>query len=160
MPGPVIMQRLLLRLWALIPLPLQALATYLVAHRVSCGVSALISDEQGRLLIVRHTYRQPAWGFPSGLVGRREQPAEALARELREELGVSAHIGMLLHADHAAWRRHLTLYYRAEIAGELRHSPETDAHRYVAPEELAPLFGGELPPWLRRAVGDSLLPLN
>jgi 8-oxo-dGTP pyrophosphatase MutT (NUDIX family) len=130
-----------------------------VAHRVSCGVSALVFDEQGRLLILHHTYRRPGWGLPSGLVGRREQPAEALARELREELGVSARIGALLHADHAAWRRHLTLYYRAEIAGEVRHSHETDAHRYVASDELAPLFGGELPAWLRVATGDSLLPL-
>jgi hypothetical protein len=75
-------------------------------------------------------------------------------------LGVSARIGALLHADHAAWRRHLTLYYRAQIEGEVRHSHETDAHRYVGPDELAVLLGGALPTWLRAAAGDSLLPLN
>ena len=154
------MRRLFFRLVLLVPAPLQALATYLVASRVSCGVTAIITDEQGRLLVVRHTYRRPAWGFPSGLVGRREQPEEALARELREELGVTARIGALLHAEKAIWRRHLTLAYRAEISGEVRHSPETDAHRYITIDELPALFGCALPAWLRSVADESLLPSN
>lgn len=53
------------------------------------GVKALLRDEQGRILLVRHTYGdRDAWGLPGG--GRHgDEPAEHTAtREVREEVGV------------------------------------------------------------------------
>ena len=44
-------------------------------------------DEAGRVLLVRHSYGRPVWTIPGGGVGRREDPADAAAREFREELG-------------------------------------------------------------------------
>ncbi len=143
------LRRAAIALWGLLPPRGQELFVYLGAPHMTLGVAALVFDAQGRVLLVRHTYRRPAWGFPSGLVGRREQPDAALARELREELSVSATVGPLLFADHCLRRRHLTLYYRASIAGEPRHDVETDAHRYVTPDELPPLIGMPVQPWMR-----------
>src|SRR5581483_1194483 len=125
------MQPVLYRLFGLLPTGLQVLAIYLASPKVSMGVSAIVKDAQGQVLLLHHTYRRPAWGFPSGMVGRHEQPYAALARELREELGLEATIGSLLHADVSTGRRHLTLYYSATLPDEPRHGHETDAHRYV-----------------------------
>ena len=142
-------KRLFYRLWRLLPHRVQDLLIYLAAPKVTLGVLAIIRDRHGRLLLLRHTYRRQAWGLPGGLARRGEPPEEALARELREELGTTARIGPLLHADYSVRRRHLTLYYHVTVAGTLHHSRETDAHRYAAPEELPGLLGASLPPWLR-----------
>ena len=96
------------RVWRLLPRRVQDLLVYLGAPKVTLGVSAVIRDAQGRLLLLRHTYRHPAWGLPGGLARRGEPPEEALARELREELGTAATIGPLLHVDYSVRRRHLT----------------------------------------------------
>src|SRR5437763_15513348 len=124
------------RVWRLLPRRVQDLLVYLGAPKVTLGVSAVIRDAQGRLLLLRHTYRRPAWGLPGGLARRGEPPQEALARELREELGTVARIGPLLQADYSVRRHHLTLYYHATIAGHLHHRSETDAHPYAAPAAL------------------------
>ena len=142
------MQFLLYRLFGLLPTRLQVLAIYLASPKVSMGVSAVVTDARGQVLLLHHTYRRPAWGFPSGMVGRNEQPPVALARELREELGLEAAIGPLLHADVSTRRRHLTLYYSATIPDEPRHGHETDAHRYVGIDELLPRYGLVEAAWL------------
>jgi ADP-ribose pyrophosphatase YjhB (NUDIX family) len=59
-------------------------------HRLghkSIGVCAIISDADGRVLLVKHSYR-PGWCLPGGGLRRGEMPVEALARELREEVGL------------------------------------------------------------------------
>lgn len=55
------------------------------AHRV--GVVGHVRDDDGRVLLVRHSYR-PGWGLPGGMLGWSERPREAVVRELREECGI------------------------------------------------------------------------
>ena len=43
-------------------------------------------DGEGRVLLVRHSYGPPVWALPGGGMARGEDPAEAAAREFREEL--------------------------------------------------------------------------
>jgi len=54
---------------------------------VAFGVSGLVDDAAGRVLLVRHSY-QPGWHLPGGGVEPAEPPAEAVLRELREEVGL------------------------------------------------------------------------
>ena len=54
---------------------------------VAFGVSAILDDEAGRVLLVRHSY-QPGWHLPGGGVGPAEPPADAILRELKEEVGL------------------------------------------------------------------------
>jgi 8-oxo-dGTP diphosphatase len=58
-------------------------------------VAAIILRARSALICQRRADQQHAgkWEFPGGKVEPGEEPAEALHRELREELGVSATIG-------------------------------------------------------------------
>jgi ADP-ribose pyrophosphatase YjhB (NUDIX family) len=58
-------------------------------------VKGLVTNE-GSLLFVRHTYGPREWELPGGRQRRHELPGEALARELREELGIEVSDPVLL----------------------------------------------------------------
>ena len=53
------------------------------------GVRAMVIDGDGRIALVRHTYI-PGWHMPGGGVKKQESFEAAVARELREEVGVEA----------------------------------------------------------------------
>lgn len=63
------------------------LAVKALATPVAFGVCALAENTQGKVLLVRHSY-MAGWQLPGGGVGRSEPPAEAVVRELREEVGL------------------------------------------------------------------------
>lgn len=65
---------------------------------VAAGV--LFFDDAGRILLVQPTYKDH-WDIPGGYVETGETPAQAAAREVREELGIKAAVGPLLVADWA-----------------------------------------------------------
>jgi 8-oxo-dGTP diphosphatase len=59
-------------------------------------VAGVIEDARGRILIARRTVGRDLaglWEFPGGKVEPGESPEQALARELREELGIEATVG-------------------------------------------------------------------
>ena len=59
-------------------------------------VAGVITDARGRILLARRTVGRDLaglWEFPGGKVDPGETPEQALARELREELGIEARIG-------------------------------------------------------------------
>jgi len=67
------------------------------AHeRFLVGVTGLGVDAQGRVLLARHRFGAPQWRFLGGFLGRRERVEDALAREIREETGLSIEVGPLL----------------------------------------------------------------
>jgi len=81
------------------------------------------------------------WEFPGGGVESGEDPAAALARELREELDVAAEVGAPLtfawHRD--AERAVLLLFYRARLVqGEPRGLMGQEV-AWFAPGDLARL---------------------
>jgi 8-oxo-dGTP pyrophosphatase MutT (NUDIX family) len=54
---------------------------------VDLGVAA-IAEQGGKVVLVRHSYKS-GWLLPGGAVGRGEAPAEAVLRELQEEIGLT-----------------------------------------------------------------------
>jgi len=66
-------------------------------HLIPC-VGAVITDEQGRLLLIKRGHEPGAglWSLPGGRVEPGETDAEALAREMREETGLAVQAGRLL----------------------------------------------------------------
>lgn len=52
------------------------------------GVSVIVTNLAGDVLLLRHSYGPAVWSLPGGGLGRGEDPADAARREMREELGV------------------------------------------------------------------------
>jgi 8-oxo-dGTP diphosphatase len=58
-------------------------------------VTCAIIEQDGRILAARRNRKQSnggLWEFPGGKIHEQESPADALRREIREELGVSIDI--------------------------------------------------------------------
>jgi 8-oxo-dGTP diphosphatase len=70
--------------------------------RSRCYVAAgvLFFDDAGRVLLVQPNYKDH-WDIPGGYVETEETPAQAAAREVREELNIQVLVGPLLVADWA-----------------------------------------------------------
>jgi ADP-ribose pyrophosphatase YjhB (NUDIX family) len=81
---------------------------------MTLGVRGLVTDAEGRVLLVRHTYVK-GWHMPGGGVERGETAEAALARELVEEAGVrltAPPVLISIHSAHAKFRGDHILVYR------------------------------------------------
>ncbi|MFD8413239.1 MULTISPECIES: NUDIX domain-containing protein [unclassified Streptomyces] len=63
--------------------------------RATASAAAVITDEQGRVLIVNPVYKE-RWNLPGGHLDEGELPSAAARREVLEELGLDVEIGDLL----------------------------------------------------------------
>jgi len=109
------------------------------------GAMALILDDQGRVLVVEHTYRRELpWGLPGGWLKHAESPEAGLVREVLEETGLRVRVEALLAVDF--WgRSQLDLLYRCTVkSGTYQSSDETGIHRWAAPHELPELLPNQL----------------
>lgn len=124
----------------------------LTRPRFTAGVTGVLFNSLGEVLIVEHVYHHsPQWGFPGGYVDRGEDPHEALAREIREELDMHVEVGRVLlveRADHA----HIDIAYlchSSETVGKL--SSELLDYRWVFPDQLP-----EIRRFQRKAISEAL----
>src|SRR5512133_502339 len=88
-------------------------------------VAAAVIEQNGMILVGQrrkfdsHPFK---WEFPGGKVERGETPADALQRELTEELGIQASIGPeIVRYEHRYPRRTsilLIFYWVREFTGE------------------------------------------
>lgn len=125
------MIRLLLRIWGKFPIWVHRLAARILRPRFQMAVAALVFDEQGRVLLFKHTYRKFPWGIPVGGLEYGEQPERAVAREFLEESGIVIQPERLLLADSSRWYPHVTLIYQCKImSGEFRESHEVSEMKY------------------------------
>ncbi|HUD65029.1 MAG TPA: (deoxy)nucleoside triphosphate pyrophosphohydrolase [Candidatus Sulfotelmatobacter sp.] len=104
-------------------------------------VAALI-EKEGKLLVCQRTRHQTMplkWEFPGGKIEEREQPRDALHRELEEELGILATIG-----DEVARIRHeypnggmveLRFFVVREYQGEIENRIFKDI-QWAQPKDL------------------------
>jgi 8-oxo-dGTP diphosphatase len=81
------------------------------------------------------------WEFPGGKIEKNESPEEALARELREELGIEADIGTLkLASSHTYGETGIVIMFYEVLFW--KGEPKTVHHmelRWIEPEELKTL---------------------
>lgn len=85
----------LLRIWRWLPLPGWGRwwLTWLLVQKFLVGVMAVVLDEEGRILLLNHTYRRDhPWGLPSGWLKARESAAAAIEREVIEETGLRVQV--------------------------------------------------------------------
>jgi 8-oxo-dGTP diphosphatase len=104
-------------------------------------VAALIAKD-GKLLVCQRTRHQTMplkWEFPGGKIEEKEQPRDALRRELEEELGILATIGdEVVRFQHEYPNRsmvELRFFVVREYQGEIENRIFKDI-RWAAPREL------------------------
>lgn len=110
-------------------------------RRRTLVVAGLIVGDDGRILITRRRADQSLgglWEFPGGKVEPGEAPVDALARELREELGVTAVVGRIWEVLFHAYPEFdlVMLVYVCRINGAPRAVEVADL-AWVAPRDLA-----------------------
>jgi ADP-ribose pyrophosphatase YjhB (NUDIX family) len=91
-------------------------AWFRTTRGLTLGVRALVTDAEGRILLVEHTYIH-GWHLPGGGVERGETAEDALTRELVEEAGVALTGRARLVSIHNNDRHHPgdhVLLYRCE----------------------------------------------
>lgn len=85
----------------------------------SIVVAAAVIIEGGRVLLTqrkRGTHLEGAWEFPGGKVEAGEDPREALARELREEIGIESAAGEIVDVTFHRYpeKSVLLLFFKAD----------------------------------------------
>jgi len=105
----------------------------------------VLVEREGKVLLVRRRMRprEGTWTFPAGFVEFDEDPAEAAARECREETGLEVELIGLL--DVIAGREHghgadiVIVYCARLVGGELEAGDDVDRAAFFALDELPPL---------------------
>ena len=144
----------------MLPEPLQWRILWLLNPKFAVGVSGVVLDEAGRVLLLKHTFRRRyPWGLVSGWVKGNESLEAALLREALEETGLSLSIGHLVTVRKDKYALFLEAVFACQVAGgAFQASNEVSEIQWCDPEALpagthphhAPLIrglkkSGELP---------------
>jgi 8-oxo-dGTP diphosphatase len=83
------LQNLISKIWRKLPGRMRRWTMRLAHPRFTVTAGAVIFNEQGQVLLLKHRFRLGSgWGLPGGFLEKGEQPVDALRRELREEIGL------------------------------------------------------------------------
>jgi len=132
------------------------------------AASALFLDEQGKILIVKPTYR-PDWLLPGGIVEDHESPRRACLREIKEELNIDTPLDKLLCVEHLSDDTQQTesvqfVFYGGLIPASQLPSialpvPELSEYRFSRREEALQLLSCKLArrlPYCLQALADNV----
>jgi 8-oxo-dGTP diphosphatase len=104
---------------------------------VECA-GAVVLDADGRLLLVRRGH-EPAlgkWSLPGGRIDPGESPAQAAAREVREETGLEVEVGELLQTVDLWGSYRVHDFAATVIGGELQPGDDASDARWCTPDEV------------------------
>lgn len=132
------MSRLLARLWRALR-PFQNRVMWCVNAKFVVGVTGVVRDDDGRVLMLRHRMWPPGrqWGLPSGFARKGEDFRDTVVREVKEETALDVEVGRLVLLN-SGFRTRLEVAYEARLlGGELRIDPaEILEARWCRPDEL------------------------
>ncbi|HEX2034994.1 MAG TPA: NUDIX hydrolase [Chloroflexota bacterium] len=146
--------RRLLPLWRIIPTWLQWRLMWLVNAKFSLGVTGIVFDDRGRVMLLKHTFRHAyPWGLVSGWVMRGETLHQALQREVAEETSLTVQIGPLFRVRQDRRRFSVEVVYLCRLLGGVfRPNNEITAIRWCPLDELPPGVHPEHYPLIREAA--------
>ena len=132
------LKQIIAALWRRAPRYVRRWGVLLTESRFTVTAAAVVTDTRGRILLLHHHFRPGSgWGVPGGFLVPREQPEDAIRRELREEIGLE------ISSARVSYVRTLSRYQQVEIiflcqpAGEC--SPkgfEIKSAEWFAPDSL------------------------
>ncbi len=140
--------KVVVQVWGRFPFPrgVRRLIQWVLSPKFIVGVVAVVFDEQGRLLLLQHTYkRKYPWGFPGGGMDHGETTEQTALRELREEAGMEGAIVRLLGVRTDRTRRLIDVFYLCRARRQhFRPNAEISAYGYFAldalPDGVSPLL--------------------
>lgn len=107
--------------------------------RHSVSVSGIITDDEGRALLVQRRDNQH-WEPPGGVLELDESIEAGLCREVREETGLEVEPVTLSGVYKNMPRGIVALVFRCKAtSGELRPSDETQDFRWATPDQVREL---------------------
>jgi 8-oxo-dGTP diphosphatase len=138
------MMKLFLRTWRTLPMWIHVLAMRMFRPKFRAAVAAMIFDEQGRILLFKHTYRKFEWGIPAGGLEYDEQPEKAIVREFFEETGIQIKVEKLLLAESSKEDHNISLIYLCKIvSGTFKESNEISEMKYFDVDDLPQMLFAE-----------------
>jgi 8-oxo-dGTP diphosphatase len=123
------LHHLLLEVYRRLPVRARRRVVRTIAPGFTVGAMSIVERQDGRVLLVRLSYRH-RWGVPGGLLRRGEEPDAAARREAAEEVGIEIELLGAPAVSVDADARRVDVIYRA------RPAPDTDpdAARPTSPE--------------------------
>ncbi len=99
-------------------------------------------ERDGRLLMLRQPHRV-GWSLPGGLLDRGESAADAVVREVREELGLRIEVGRPVTVVVDSPLRRVDVVFRVAVLSDLgeRVGGEATTARWLAPDEIDEMDG-------------------
>ena len=122
----------------------------LLIPRQRIGVSIVALDEQERVLLLYHVFHPHVpWGLPGGWLNTDESPPDGALRELKEETGLTAVLGPVVHISREPNPSHIGIAFLAHIQpGSMKLSSEIMKAQWFPIDALpTPIF-----PFIREAV--------
>lgn len=102
--------------WRAAPAFVKRAGVWLTQPRFTVTAGAVVCDERGRVLLLRHTLRRGrGWGIPGGFLRAGEQPEEAVRREMREETGLELEAVELAFARTLRHVRQIEIIFRCAM---------------------------------------------
>jgi ADP-ribose pyrophosphatase YjhB (NUDIX family) len=87
-------------------------AIQLTVPKRRVGVALVALNQNGQILLLHHVFHPAVpWGLPGGWLNQREAPATGVLRELREETGLTATLGPVIHVNGEAKPDHISIAY-------------------------------------------------
>ncbi|HXI15642.1 MAG TPA: NUDIX hydrolase [Chloroflexota bacterium] len=145
---------LLARIWRSLPERLQWRILWLLHPKFSVGVSGVVFDDAGRVMLLEHAFRRRyPWGLVSGWVKAGETLEDALRREAREETSLSISIERMLVVRKDRIGLALEAVFVCRLAGgTFRPSNEITRIQWCAPDQLPPGVHPHHGPLVRSAL--------
>lgn len=129
MPGFVV------RVYGWLPRSLSSRIVRLVNPSYLIGVVAIVFDAEGRVLVLRHTYHEPPWRLPGGLLDRGEQHDDAAVRETAEEASCEIVASQVVDAYAGRYSFDVAVLGRLVRVHPFEENPEVCERRFVPREE-------------------------
>ena len=103
----------------------------------SVSVAAAVIDDAGRVLVIQRR-DNGRWEPPGGVLEMNESIPEGVAREVREETGLTIELTRLTGVYKNMVRGVIAIMFRARVTGgKLSTSNETSRVEWWSPEEVA-----------------------
>ncbi len=147
-------------IWRRVPKTLRHFTLGLSHPRFAVTAGAVIIDDRGRVLLLKHRFRMGSgWGIPGGYLEKGEQPEAALRRELREEAGLEIEKVELVFVRTFKKPRQLEIIFRCHPAGETNQlNYEIQRAAWFAPDELPKSLPKDQQRLIKMALNDGASP--